>query len=76
MWRQSGGGANFNVVPEACWFTIDRRINPEEDWQAEKKIARVLESCKREGIPLEWEICKKGRPRVPRGGTAGRSPGS
>src|SRR5712691_253503 len=25
---QSGGGASFNVVPEECWFTIDRRINP------------------------------------------------
>jgi len=24
---QSGGGSNFNVVPENCWFTIDRRIN-------------------------------------------------
>jgi succinyl-diaminopimelate desuccinylase len=26
---QSGGGTNFNVVPAECWFTIDRRINPE-----------------------------------------------
>src|SRR5260370_936516 len=25
---QSGGGTNFNVVPEERWFTIDRRINP------------------------------------------------
>ena len=58
---QSGGGANFNVVPEACWFTIDRRINPEEDLAAEKaKLLEVLESCKREGIPLEWEILQKG----------------
>src|SRR6266446_3167384 len=23
---QSGGGSNFNVVPEKCWFTVDRRI--------------------------------------------------
>jgi len=54
---QSGGGANFNVVPEQCWFTIDRRINPEEDLSEEKsKMIAVLESCKREGIPLEWEV--------------------
>jgi len=33
---QSGGGSNFNVVPENCWFTIDRRINPEEDLATEK----------------------------------------
>src|SRR5713226_4064114 len=32
----SGGGTNFNVVPEQCWFTLDRRINPEENFDAEK----------------------------------------
>ena len=58
---QSGGGSNFNVVPENCWFTIDRRINPEEDLATEKaKLLDVLESCKREGIPLKWEILQEG----------------
>src|SRR6202171_5876435 len=33
---QSGGGTNFNVVPAECWFTVDRRINPEEDLEEEK----------------------------------------
>src|SRR3982074_3455211 len=51
----SGGGPTLNVVPEEGWFTIDRRINPEEDLAEEKaKLLAVLESCKREGIPLEW----------------------
>jgi len=59
---QSGGGANFNVVPAECWFTIDRRINPEEDLEEEKAVLiAVLEGCKREGIPLEWEILQEGR---------------
>jgi acetylornithine deacetylase/succinyl-diaminopimelate desuccinylase family protein len=59
---QSGGGANFNVVPEECWFTIDRRINPEENFDAEKaRLLGVLESCRREGIPLEWEVFQEGR---------------
>jgi succinyl-diaminopimelate desuccinylase len=59
---QSGGGANFNVVPGECWFTIDRRINPEENLAEEKsKLIAVLESCKREGIPLEWEMLQEGR---------------
>src|SRR6266566_4553680 len=59
---QSGGGTNFNVVPEECWFTIDRRINPEENLEEEKaKLIAVLGSCKREGIPLEWEILQEGR---------------
>ncbi len=58
---QSGGGSNFNVVPEKCWFTVDRRINPEEDLAAEKaKLLDVLEGCKRDGIPLEWEILQEG----------------
>ena len=59
---QSGGGANFNVVPEECWFTVDRRINPEEGLEVERaRVIAVLERCKREGIPLEWEILQEGR---------------
>jgi succinyl-diaminopimelate desuccinylase len=58
---QSGGGANFNVVPERCWFTVDRRINPEEDLEVEKgRLIGVLEECRVEGIPLEWEIFQEG----------------
>ena len=58
---QSGGGTNFNVVPERCWFTVDRRINPEEDLKIEKeRLIGVLEECKRSGIPLEWEILQEG----------------
>ena len=59
---QSGGGAKFNVVPEECWFTIDRRINPEENLDKEKtRLIEVLENCRREGIPLEWEVFQEGR---------------
>src|SRR5229473_7859018 len=58
---QSGGGSSFNVVPEKCWFTVDRRINPEEDLAAEKaKLLEILEGCKRDGIRLEWEILQEG----------------
>jgi acetylornithine deacetylase/succinyl-diaminopimelate desuccinylase family protein len=58
---QSGGGSNFNVVPEECWFTIDRRINPEEDLNEEKaRLLSVLEQCKQEGISIEWEIFQEG----------------
>jgi len=59
---QSGGGTNFNVVPEKCWFTVDRRINPEEDLELEKaRLIGVFEECKRDGIPLGWEILQEGR---------------
>ena len=30
-------GTNFNVTPNFCSFTIDRRINPEENLQEEKR---------------------------------------
>ena len=30
-------GKNFNVVPDSCSFTVDRRINPEEDFDVEKR---------------------------------------
>jgi succinyl-diaminopimelate desuccinylase len=58
---ESGGGTNFNVVPEECWFTIDRRMNPEEDLATEKtRLLGILERCKQDGIPLEWEIFQQG----------------
>ena len=58
---ESGGGTNFNVVPSECWFTVDRRLNPEEDLAAEKaRLLHVLESCKQQGIPLEWTIFQEG----------------
>lgn len=54
---QSGGGSNFNVVPEKCWFTVDRRINPEENLEEEKaRLIGALKECQREGISLTWEI--------------------
>ena len=58
---QSGGGTNFNVVPEKCWFTIDRRVNPEEDLETEKaRLLALLEQCQGDGIPLQWEILQQG----------------
>ncbi len=58
----SGGGTNFNVVPQQCWFTVDRRINPEEDFDAEKsRLIGLLQQCRRDGIRLEWEILQEGR---------------
>jgi succinyl-diaminopimelate desuccinylase len=59
---ESGGGTNFNVVPDQCWFTVDRRINPEEDFDTEKdRLIGVLEKCRSEGIRLEWDILQEGR---------------
>ena len=55
------GGTNFNVVPESCRFTVERRFNPEEDLEAEKaSLFRVLEECRARGIDLEVEVLQEG----------------
>ena len=55
------GGTNFNVVPEVCTFTVERRFNPEEDLEIEKaRLFAVLEKFQRQGIKLEIEVLQEG----------------
>jgi len=56
-----GGGTGFNTVPEACSFTVDRRINPEEDFEAEKQRLLAVIDQARLGADLEVEILQEGR---------------
>lgn len=49
-------GANFNVVPASCSFTVDRRPNPEEDLAAER--ARLLETLRE--FDADVEILQEG----------------
>ncbi len=49
------GGVNFNVVPESFSFTVDRRINPEEDFDREKR--RLLEA-----IDADVDVFQEARP--------------
>jgi acetylornithine deacetylase/succinyl-diaminopimelate desuccinylase family protein len=61
MGGQCASGSNFNVVPECCWFTIDRRLNPEEDLLTEKqRLLAVLEEARKAGIDLEAEVLQEG----------------
>jgi len=55
------GGTNFNAVPDECWFTVDRRINPEEDFEVEKR--RLLDAIDRVHSPasVDVEIIQEGR---------------
>jgi succinyl-diaminopimelate desuccinylase len=56
------GGTNFNVVPDECSFTVDRRINPEEDFETEKRrLLTLFDQLRQEGIDLEVEILQEGR---------------
>jgi acetylornithine deacetylase/succinyl-diaminopimelate desuccinylase-like protein len=55
------GGTNFNVVPDACMFTLERRFNPEEDLEVEKnRIMTLLETFRQKGIELEVETLQEG----------------
>ncbi|MHA2362830.1 MAG: ArgE/DapE family deacylase [Candidatus Hodarchaeales archaeon] len=55
------GGTNFNLVPGEVSFTIDRRINPEENFDEEKqKLFDFLESLKNEGYNIDIEIIQEG----------------
>ena len=55
------GGSNFNLVPAECAFTIDRRLNPEEDLETEKRrIFDILDSLKGNGIDLEIDVLQEG----------------
>jgi acetylornithine deacetylase/succinyl-diaminopimelate desuccinylase family protein len=55
------GGTNFNVVPESCSFTLERRFNPEEDLDEERvRLVALLASLQRQGIALAWESLQEG----------------
>lgn len=55
-------GTNFNVVPAQCRFTIDRRINPEEDLEEERRrLEDLFEAARRDGIDLSIELLQDGR---------------
>ena len=58
---QSGSGKNFNVVPDTAFFTIDRRLNPEEDLKkARQEILDVVRIFKRRGYRIEVDEIQQG----------------
>ncbi|MFX1520053.1 MAG: ArgE/DapE family deacylase [Promethearchaeota archaeon] len=56
------GGTNFNITPAECSFTVDRRINPEEDFETEKQsLFDLFDRLRRDGIDLDIEVLQEGR---------------
>ncbi len=54
------GGTNFNVVPDACSFTLERRFNPEEDLGTEKaRLLSLLETLQKQGIEMDVEALQE-----------------
>jgi acetylornithine deacetylase/succinyl-diaminopimelate desuccinylase family protein len=57
---QVESGANFNVVPAACSFTVDRRINPEEDLAEERdRLLGLLDSLRGPGHEIDVEVLQE-----------------
>jgi acetylornithine deacetylase/succinyl-diaminopimelate desuccinylase-like protein len=55
------GGTSFNAVPAECSFTVERRINPEEDLVEERAMLfATLEQVRARGIDLEVEPLQEG----------------
>ena len=56
------GGHNFNVVPDRVSFTIDRRTNPEEDFEVERAaLFEIAGQARARGIDCAIEITQEGR---------------
>ncbi len=56
-------GSGFNVVPGRCVFTVDRRMNPEEDFEAERAaLFDVFAAARRAGVSLDVETFQEGQP--------------
>jgi acetylornithine deacetylase/succinyl-diaminopimelate desuccinylase family protein len=57
----SGSGLNYNVVPDRAFFTVDRRINPEEKLsEARQELMDIFDDARRKGIKLEVETLQEG----------------
>ncbi|MBV6522532.1 MAG: Succinyl-diaminopimelate desuccinylase [Gemmatimonadaceae bacterium] len=56
------GGHNFNVVPDRASFTIDRRTNPEEDFDRERdRLLAAIDLATQPGVGVDVEILQQGR---------------
>lgn len=55
---RAASGVNFNTVPASCSFTVDRRLNPEEDLDTERR--RLFEVIETSGVPATVEVLQEG----------------
>ena len=57
----SGSGANFNVVPGVAWFSVDRRLNPEERLDEELALltTTIEAAAGRAGADVRVEVVQE-----------------
>lgn len=57
------GGTNFNVVPDRCTMTIDRRTNPDESLDAERDaLTACIDRARERGVAVSIEVLQEGSP--------------
>lgn len=58
---EAQGGTNFNVVPDMCSFTVERRFNPEEDLAVERaRLFSLFDGLRAQGIRLDVDVLQEG----------------
>ncbi len=63
MGGEVAGGDNFNLVPDRCTFTIDRRLNPEEDLDKERqRLSDIVDTVRSDGVEIDVETIQEARP--------------
>ncbi len=70
----AGAGANFNVVPGAAWFSVDRRFNPEED--LDEEVARLTDAIAEAAAEVDAEVSVDVLQRAPSASTEETHPTS
>ena len=59
---EMSGGRNFNVVPDLASFTLDRRTNPEEDFDVEReRLLDIVKTARARGMRCDVEVMQEGR---------------
>jgi acetylornithine deacetylase/succinyl-diaminopimelate desuccinylase family protein len=54
-------GSNFNLVPGECRFTIDRRLNPDEDVDTERaRLEEIFDETRASRTNLEVRVVQQG----------------
>ena len=67
-------GTNFNVTPDFCSFTVERRINPEENLEEEKRrLHDALEGFEIETLQEEAAAATPARDPLDRDSVASHS---
>ena len=68
----AGSGANFNVVPGSAWFSVDRRINPDED--LDEEVARLTDTITQAAADAGADVTIDVLQRQPTGSTVETHP--